>query len=65
MNEGFLNIKCICFEFVEFGEEDLSCIIKDLIGFNVKSFYSDLSIIIGECVMIFKLEDCFDKVLYE
>ena len=56
-NEGLLN--------VESGEEDLSRIIKDLTGLNVKSFHSDLSTITGERVMIFKLEDRFDKALHE
>ncbi|MBR7518398.1 DUF2294 family protein, partial [Mycobacterium tuberculosis] len=52
-------------ELVESGEEDLSRIIKDLTGLNVKSFHSDLSTITGERVMIFKLEDRFDKALHE
>ncbi|WP_145361891.1 Na-translocating system protein MpsC family protein, partial [Staphylococcus epidermidis] len=52
-------------EVVECGEEELSGIIKDLSGVNVKSFDSDLSSIRGEGVMIFKLEDGFDKGLDE
>ena len=58
-NEGLLNIKRTRSELVESGEEDLSRII------NVKSFHSDLSTITGERVMIFKLEDRFDKALHE
>ena len=53
-NEGLLNIKRTRSELVESGEEDLSRIIKDLTGLNVKSFHSDLSTITGERVMIFK-----------
>lgn len=64
-NEGLLNIKRTRSELVESGEEDLSRIIKDLTGLNVKSFHSDLSTITGERVMIFKLEDRFDKALHE
>ena len=63
-NEGLLNIKRTRSELVESGEEDLSRIIKDLTGLNVKSFHSDLSTITGERVMIFKLEDRFDKALH-
>ena len=62
--KGFLNIKRTRSELVE-SEEDLSRIIKDLTGLNVKSFHSDLSTITGERVMIFKLEDRFDKALHE
>ena len=51
-NEGLLNIKRTRSELVESGEEDLSRIIKDLTGLNVKSFHSDLSTITGERVMI-------------
>ena len=64
-NEGLLNIKRTRSELVESGEEDLSRIIKDMTGLNVKSFHSDLSTITGERVMIFKLEDRFDKALHE
>ena len=64
-NEGLLNIKRTRSELVESGEEDLSRIIKDLTGLNVKSFHSDLSTITGERVMIFKLEDRFDKALHK
>ena len=64
-NEALLNIKRTRSELVESGEEDLSRIIKDLTGLNVKSFHSDLSTITGERVMIFKLEDRFDKALHE
>ena len=64
-NEGLLNIKRTRSELVESGEEDLSRIIKDLTGLNVKSFHSDLSTITAERVMIFKLEDRFDKALHE
>ena len=56
-NEGLLNIKRTRSELVESG--------KDLTGLNVKSFHSDLSTITGERVMIFKLEDRFDKALHE
>ena len=64
-NEGLLEMKRTRSGLVESGEEDLSRIIKDLTGLNVKSFHSDLSTITGERVMIFKLEDRFDKALHE
>ncbi|BBD91010.1 MULTISPECIES: DUF2294 domain-containing protein [Staphylococcus] len=60
-NEGLLNIKRTRSELVESGQEDLNNIIYDLIGLKVVSFHSDLSTVTGERVIVFKLEDNFEK----
>lgn len=60
-NEGLLNIKRTRSELVESGEDDLNAIIYDLTGVKVVIFHSDLSTVTGERVIVFKLEDNFEK----
>lgn len=60
-NEGLLNIKRTRSELVESGEDDLNEIIYDLTGVKVVTFHSDLSTVTGERVIVFKLEDNFEK----
>lgn len=60
-NEGLLNIKRTRSELVESGENDLNAIIYDLTGVKVVTFHSDLSTVTGERVIVFKLEDNFEK----
>lgn len=38
-------------------------IIFKIIGIKVMSFYSDLSIVIGECIIVFKFEDNLEKYI--
>lgn len=62
-NEGLLNIKRTRSELVESGETDLKDIIVNITGVQVKSFHSDLSTITGERVIVFKLEENFEKLI--
>ena len=61
--EGLLNIKRTRSELVESGQNDLMQLILDITGISVNSFHSDLSTITGERVIVFKLEDNFEKTL--
>ncbi|MBI5973481.1 Na-translocating system protein MpsC family protein [Staphylococcus caledonicus] len=61
--EGLLNIKRTRSELVESGQDDLMQLILDITGISVNSFHSDLSTITGERVIVFKLEDNFEKTL--
>ncbi|PTE73841.1 DUF2294 domain-containing protein [Staphylococcus devriesei] len=61
--EGLLNIKRTRSELVEPGQDDLMQLILDITGISVNSFHSDLSTITGERVIVFKLEDNFEKTL--
>ncbi|SUM04567.1 Uncharacterized conserved protein [Staphylococcus devriesei] len=61
--EGLLNIKRTRSELVESGQDDLMQLILDITDISVNSFHSDLSTITGERVIVFKLEDNFEKTL--
>lgn len=61
--EGLLNIKRTRSELVESGQDDLMQLILDITGISVNTFHSDLSTITGERVIVFKLEDNFEKTL--
>jgi len=61
--EGLLNIKRTRSELVESGQDDLMQLILDITSISVNSFHSDLSTITGERVIVFKLEDNFEKTL--
>lgn len=60
--EGLLNIKRTRSELVESGQDDLMQLILDITGISVNSFHSDLSTITGERVIVFKLEDNFERL---
>ncbi|VED33642.1 Uncharacterized conserved protein [Staphylococcus warneri] len=62
-NEGLLNIKRTRSELVESGQDDLNDLIFEIIGVKVSSFHSDLSTVTGERVIVFKLEDNFEKLI--
>ncbi|MCR1796640.1 DUF2294 domain-containing protein [Staphylococcus warneri] len=62
-NEGLLNIKRTRSELVESGQDDLNDLIFEIIGVKVSSFHSDLSTVTGERVIVFKLEDNFEKLV--
>jgi len=53
--EGMLSVKRNRSNLVESGVEDLKEIILNITGEKVKSFYTDISTITGERVMVFKL----------
>ena len=60
--EGLLNIKRTRSELVESGQDDLMQLVFKITGTEVKSFHSDLSTITGERVIVFKLEDNFERL---
>ncbi|MDU4601889.1 MAG: DUF2294 domain-containing protein, partial [Staphylococcus warneri] len=62
-NEGLLNIKRTRSELVESGQYDLNDLIFEITGVKVSSFHSDLSTVTGERVIVFKLEDNFEKLI--
>ncbi|MEX2948231.1 DUF2294 domain-containing protein [Staphylococcus warneri] len=62
-NEGLLNIKRTRSELVESGQDDLNDLIFEITGVKVSSFHSDLSTVTGERVIVFKLEDNFEKMI--
>ncbi|POC75432.1 hypothetical protein CRN61_31690 [Vibrio vulnificus] len=62
-NEGLLNIKRTRSELVESGQDDLNDLIFEITGVKVSSFHSDLSTVTGEGVIVFKLEDNFEKLI--
>ena len=53
--EGLLSVKENRNSLVESGVEDLKKIIHGIVGFEVLSFYTDLSTQTGERMMVFKL----------
>lgn len=62
-SEGLLNIKRTRSELVESGQDDLNDLIFEITGVKVSSFHSDLSTVTGERVIVFKLEDNFEKLI--
>ncbi|MDK4214275.1 DUF2294 domain-containing protein [Staphylococcus warneri] len=62
-SEGLLNIKRTRSELVESGQDDLNDLIYEITGVKVSSFHSDLSTVTGERVIVFKLEDNFEKMI--
>lgn len=62
-NEGLLNIKRTRSELVESGQDDLNDLIFEITGVKVSNFHSDLSTVTGERVIVFKLEDNFEKLI--
>ena len=62
-NEGLLNIKRTRSELVESGQDDLNDLIFEITGVKVSSFHRDLSTVTGERVIVFKLEDNFEKLI--
>lgn len=61
--EGLLSIKEMRNTLVESGIEELKEAISNLTGLKVQSFYTDLSTVTGERVMVFKLaEDLQSKL---
>ncbi|MRX71584.1 DUF2294 family protein [Bacillus lacus] len=55
--EGTLSIKRSRTELVEAASEDVKNIVEKCTGEEVKSFYTDLSTVTGERMMIFTLKD--------
>lgn len=64
-SEGLLNIKRTRSELVESGQDDLNDLIFEITGVKVSSFHSDLSTVTGERVIVFKLEDNFEKLIHQ
>lgn len=64
-NEGLLTIKRTRSKLVESGIDALDDIILSITGENVKSFHTDLSSRTGERIIIFKLENDFEKQITE
>lgn len=53
--EGMISIKRMRSDLVESGTEGLKEIIRNITGEETKSFYTDISTVTGERVMVFKL----------
>ncbi|WP_436855544.1 DUF2294 domain-containing protein [Staphylococcus caeli] len=64
-NEGLLTIKRTRSKLVESGIDALDDIILSITGETVKSFHTDLSSRTGERIIIFKLENDFEKQITE
>ncbi|WP_019415716.1 DUF2294 domain-containing protein [Paenisporosarcina sp. TG20] len=63
--EGMLSIKRIRSELVESGITELKDIINRITGEEVKSFYTDISTVTGDRVMVFKVSSDYDKKYFE
>ncbi|MGD6991325.1 DUF2294 domain-containing protein [Sutcliffiella horikoshii] len=61
--EGMISIKRTRSDLVESGIEDLKGIIKNITGEDTKSFYTDISTVTGERVMVFKLGNIFEEIV--
>jgi uncharacterized protein YbcI len=61
--EGLLSVKRIRSDLVESGREKLSQLIRDLTGEEVVSFYTDISTLTGERIMVFRLSSDLQKKL--
>ncbi|MGD6873654.1 DUF2294 domain-containing protein [Sutcliffiella horikoshii] len=61
--EGMISIKRTRSDLVESGIEDLKEIIKNITGEDTKSFYTDISTVTGERVMVFKLGNIFEEIV--
>lgn len=59
--EGMISIKRTRSDLVESGVEELKDIIRNITGEETKSFYTDISTVTGERVMVFKLCNNFEK----
>ncbi|MDN4492972.1 DUF2294 domain-containing protein [Ureibacillus aquaedulcis] len=55
--EGLLSVKKMRNSLVESGVEEIKEVIVNLTGMEVVSFYTDLSTVTGERIMVFKLSD--------
>jgi uncharacterized protein YbcI len=61
--EGMISIKRIRSDLVESGIEGLKDIIRNITGEETKSFYTDISTVTGERVMVFKLCNNFEEIV--
>lgn len=61
--EGMISIKRTRSDLVESGVEGLKEIIKTITGEDTKSFYTDISTVTGERVMVFKLGNNFEEIV--
>ncbi|TYS57496.1 DUF2294 domain-containing protein [Sutcliffiella horikoshii] len=61
--EGMISIKRTRSDLVESGIEDLKGIIKNITVEDTKSFYTDISTVTGERVMVFKLGNIFEEIV--
>ncbi|WP_243385303.1 DUF2294 domain-containing protein [Bacillus kexueae] len=59
--EGMLSIKKVRSNLVESGVEDLKKIIFEITGEEVSSFFTDISTRTGERIMVFKLQNNYEK----
>lgn len=61
--EGMISIKRTRSDLVESGVEGLKDVIKTITGEDTKSFYTDISTVTGERVMVFKLGNNFEEIV--
>lgn len=61
--EGMISIKRTRSDLVESGVDGLKEIIKTITGEDTKSFYTDISTVTGERVMVFKLGNNFEEIV--
>ncbi|TYS68114.1 DUF2294 domain-containing protein [Sutcliffiella horikoshii] len=61
--EGMISIKRTRSDLVESGVEGLKEIIKNITGEETKSFYTDISTVTGERVMVFRLGINFEELV--
>ncbi|QPC47868.1 DUF2294 domain-containing protein [Mangrovibacillus cuniculi] len=54
--EGILSVKKIRADLVETGSEHLKNIVSEITGIQVTSFFTDISTVTGERIMVFMLE---------
>ncbi len=62
--DGLLSIKKIRADLVESGRDDIGEIIKDISGYDVINFHTDISTKTGERIMVFKLSYDIEKKLF-
>nr|WP_269151677.1 DUF2294 domain-containing protein [Sutcliffiella horikoshii] len=61
--EGMISIKRTRSDLVESGIEELKEIIRQITGEETKSFYTDISTVTGERVMVFKLGTNYEEMI--
>ncbi|MFP4016818.1 MAG: DUF2294 domain-containing protein, partial [Halanaerobiales bacterium] len=62
--DGLLSIKKIRADLVESGRNDIDQLIKEITGYDVATFHTDISTRTGERVMIFKFSCDIEKKLF-
>ncbi|WP_404443250.1 DUF2294 domain-containing protein [Sutcliffiella horikoshii] len=61
--EGVISIKRTRSDLVESGIEDFKEIIENITGEDTKSFYTNISTVTGERVIVFKLGNNFEEIV--